>query len=114
MLTLERYTDYLIGVQHKLQELDEPKLQDIDSNMALEFDEHFQFQNWQSQAHALAIIDTPTAQRIYASLGEVLSSTNGGWAKGVSTAEKFTITKLMSELSQQIRKRNGLSTQEPS
>jgi hypothetical protein len=72
----------------------------VDKNLDLIFEEHFAFQNAQARAHASGIISTEVAQIIYNALGEVMSTSNGGWQPNVSTARKQSITQLMSELIQ--------------
>ena len=98
MLTLDRYTDYIIGVQDKLNKLPKTKLDEVDSQCTLDLEELVKFQQWKNEAMLLGIIDQNVAQRIYAALGESISATNGGWAAGISTAEKFACYKLMSEI----------------
>jgi hypothetical protein len=70
----------------------------VDRNLDLSFEEHFSFQETQAWAHVSGVIDPDVARIIYAALGESMSSNNGGWIEGVTTARKQAITQLMSEL----------------
>jgi hypothetical protein len=70
----------------------------VNDNLAIDWEEHFGFQKAQSEAFASGHISYGVAQLIYAALGEVHASTNGGWQQGVTTARKQSITQLISEL----------------
>jgi hypothetical protein len=66
--------------------------------MAVEFDEHFAFQQAQARAHVEQRLTTDEAQVVYVALGEVGSQSNGGWAAGTDTATKVAVTLAMGEL----------------
>lgn len=70
----------------------------IDETLALEGDDHFRFQQLQSQAHAMGNLTTDEAQIVYLALGESGSGSNGGWSAAADTATKFVVTQLMGEL----------------
>ena len=97
-LTGERLSGMIETAREKCVALEPSKLADLDENMAVEFSEHFEFQQLQAQAHVQGILTPEAAQIVYASLGEVGSSENGGWAAGTDTATKVIVTQLMSEL----------------
>lgn len=79
--------------------LDTPaKVAAFEAAQAIDFSEHVAFQNTQSKAFACGILTLDEAQTVYASLGEVGSQDNGGWADGTDLATKVTVTKLMGEL----------------
>jgi hypothetical protein len=63
-----------------------------DETLALDFNEHFSYQEIQARAHVSGKLSTEEAQIIYAALGEVGSSANGGWSAGVDTATKYAVT----------------------
>lgn len=60
------------------------------------FDEHYRYQNLQSQAFAMGKLSFPEAQRIYAALGEVPAA--DGWAEGTDLATKLIVTEVLGEL----------------
>jgi hypothetical protein len=78
--------------------LDGGSLEEFEDSLAVDFDEHFAMQELQARSHASGLITTEEAQIIYASLGNVLHSTNGGWAPDVDLATKVTVTNVISEL----------------
>jgi hypothetical protein len=79
-------------VRSHFAELDADKLASIDSKLALDFGEHFDYQEVQALAHASGKLTTEEALIVYAALGEVGSPSNGGWSSGVETATKYAIT----------------------
>ena len=70
----------------------------FDESLALEFLEHFRYQQAQAEAHASGKLTTEEAMVVYRALGEEMSTTNGGWQPHVDTALKVTITNLMAQL----------------
>jgi hypothetical protein len=99
VLSLDRLNSVIAQSREKCEALEPEKLTEIDKTLDLQFDEWFEFQQLQAQAHAMGRLETDAAQLIYRSLnGEHMSQVNGGWAKGVDTATKFIITQLMGEL----------------
>jgi hypothetical protein len=104
MLTLEQYKKFednmaSILLSGKNVSTGEPfDIEKLDKKLDITLGEHFTFQNTQAAAHAGGTISAEVAQIIYNALGEVMSSSNGGWQKGVTTARKQSITQLMSEL----------------
>jgi hypothetical protein len=97
-LTGERLSRMIAQSREKCSALDQAKIAEIDKTLDITFQEHFQFQQTQAQFHAGGVLTPEAAQIVYAALGESLSSSNGGWSKGVDTATKFVVTQLMSEL----------------
>lgn len=85
-------------VRERLDALDAASREELDAQMALGFEEHFQYQEWQARAHASGRLATEEAQLVYAALGEVGCEANGGWASGTDTATKVAVTMLMGEL----------------
>jgi hypothetical protein len=73
---------------------------DLDSNLDLGYGEHFAYQTAQSRAHASGRLNVDEALLVYNALGEVGSSSNGGWASGTDTATKVAVTLLMGEILQ--------------
>jgi len=70
----------------------------LDATLAVEFDEHFAYQQAQARAHVEGLLSTDEAQVVYVALGEVGSPSNGGWAEGTDTATKAVVTQLIGEL----------------
>jgi hypothetical protein len=71
---------------------------ELDTTLALDFDEHFAYQQAQARAHAEGVLTTDEAQIVYVALGEVGSPSNGGWATGTDTATKAVVTQLIGQL----------------
>jgi hypothetical protein len=95
---MNRIAKAVENARTSLAKLEADKVAKLDANMAVEFDEHFAFQQQQARAHALGRLTTEEAQVIYIALGEVGSSDNGGWAAGTDTATKVAVTLVMGEL----------------
>lgn len=76
------------------------RMVELDAEAAIDFDTWFRFQKEQSQAHTSQLLTLDEAQYVYAALnGETFDdSVNGGWAEGVTLAQKVVITQVMSEL----------------
>jgi hypothetical protein len=111
-LTGERLSGMIAGSREKCKAVaasDPEKLAEIDKTLDLTFEEHFKFQELQAQNHAAGVLTTEAAQIVYASLGESMSSSNGGWTAGVDTATKFIVTQLMGELLKLDLKRRGVN-----
>lgn len=70
----------------------------LNAELAVTFAEHAAYQDAQARAHASGKITTEEAQVIYRALGEIGSTSNGGWAKGTDLALKVTVTTLMGQL----------------
>ena len=79
-------------VREQLAALPAEKVASVDATLALDFDEHFHYQQTQARAHVSGKLTAEEAQIIYAALGEVGSGSNGGWAAGVDTATKYAVT----------------------
>lgn len=77
---------------------DPTKLTELDKAMAVDFEEHFKFQQMQAEFHVGGLLEPEAAQIIYIALGEVGSVKNGGWAADTDTAQKVIVTQLMGEL----------------
>jgi len=97
-LTGERLSGMIDTARDKCKALDPDALANLDAGMAIEFSEHFEYQQLQAQYHASGLLTSEAAQIVYASLGEVGSDSNGGWASGTDTATKVIVTQLMGEL----------------
>lgn len=95
---MNRIESAIEEMRNRLMGLPQDKIDSLEETSTLEFDEHFQFQNEQARAHAMGIISTDEAQIIYRSLGESMSTTNGGWQMSADLATKIVIIKIMSEL----------------
>ena len=85
------------GVDHQGKPIDEA-LEKLAKTLALNFSDHFEYQNLQAQAHASGKISADEARTIYAALGEVMNSDNGGWQPHVDLAMKTVITQVIQEL----------------
>jgi hypothetical protein len=97
--TTNRLTVAIEKVQAQIDaKLDADSAKALGDTLAVSFDEHFKFQQLQSQAHAMQNLTTDEAQIVYIALGEVGSPGNGGWAAGTSLATKVVVTQLMGEL----------------
>lgn len=70
----------------------------LDNEMSITASEHFAFQDAQARAHAGGVLSLDEAQTIYVALGNVQSTTNGGWQPHVDLPLKLTITQTMGEL----------------
>ena len=97
-LTGEKLTRMIDTARTKCSALDVESLSKLDDGMAVEFDEHFKFQQLQSQYHASGVLTPEAAQIVYIALGDVWSRNNGGWATNTDTATKVVVTQLMGEL----------------
>jgi hypothetical protein len=101
-LTENRLTKAIATVQAQIDErLDAAGIAKLDETLGVTFEEHFKFQQLQSQAHVTGKLTTDEAQIVYVALGEVGSTKNGGWAAGTTLATKVVVTQLMGELLQQ-------------
>jgi hypothetical protein len=98
-VTIDKWERLHAAILGRINALDSDEArQKLDEGMSIDFDEHFAFQREQSQAHAGGILSPEVAQQVYNALGEVHTPSNGGWAKGTSTATKCLVTQLMHEL----------------
>jgi hypothetical protein len=105
MLTLDKYSAYEASIQSVLDSgvnaqtgapIDTASLE---ANLDIDASEFFAYQELQARSHAAGKISPEVAMIIYRALGgEVQSSGNGGWAKGVTLARKVSITNLIGEL----------------
>ena len=87
----------------------EEALKKLDKEMGLTFSDHFDYQNLQARAHASGKISADEARTIYAALGEVMNSDNGGWQPHVDLAMKTVITQVIQELlSIRIKEKRGM------
>jgi hypothetical protein len=97
-LTPNRLSATVDTVRAKLADLSAEDAAKLDAEMAVDWNEHFQYQEQQARAHAAGILSTDEALIVYAALGEVGAPSNGGWASGTDTATKVAVTLLMGEL----------------
>lgn len=95
MNRLEKFRD---EIQAKLDALPTEKVDKIDKELDIDWQEHYTYQNCQAAAHVEQVISTDEASFMFRALGQTQSGNNGGWAKGVDTATKFTVTKMIQEL----------------
>lgn len=84
----------------KLEELNAVARDELDAAMAVDFEEHFAYQELQARSHLEGTLTTDEATIVYVALGEVGSPSNGGWASGTDLATKVVVTRLMAELLQ--------------
>lgn len=78
--------------------IDAESLTSLQATLAVDFTEHFAYQDAQAWAHVSGIISTDEAQTIYVALGEVGSPDNGGWAAGTDLATKVVITEVVGSI----------------
>jgi hypothetical protein len=98
MIGSNRITSSIEEIRSRMSALDEDAAAKLDANMAIDFEEHFHYQELQARSHAAGKLSTDEALVIYRALGEVGSDANGGWASGVDTATKVACTLVISEL----------------
>jgi hypothetical protein len=105
VLTIQKYEAYEASIQAVLDggkniETGAPIDADaLDSTLDIDASEFFAYQQTQALSHASGKISPEVAMIVYRALGgEMQSSGNGGWAKGVSLARKVSITNLIGEL----------------
>jgi len=82
----------------KLETIPVSKQRDAENGIAIDFKDHFQYQQIQAHAHAMGKLSTRDAQICYIGLGEVWNENNGGFSKGTDLATKIIITQAISEL----------------
>jgi hypothetical protein len=82
----------------KVEALDDFKRTALDKGCAISFSEHAAYQDAQAQAHASGIITPAEATIMYVALGEIGSTSNGGWSAGTDTTTKIVVTQIVGEL----------------
>lgn len=97
-LTSERLNRMIEECRTKCEALDPEKYEELDKEMAVDFSDHFQFQQLQASCHVQGVLTSEAAQIVYVALGEIGSESNGGWAAGTDLPTKVIITQLMGEL----------------
>lgn len=97
-LTANRLTKSYEQVKERFEALGPDEQAALDSEMAVDWQEHFSFQETQAWAHVSQILTTEEAQIVYVSLGEVGDPSNGGWASDTDTPTKVVVTMLMGQL----------------
>ena len=107
-LTAEKLTRMIGTVRDKIDALDVAERTKLDDAMAVEFDEHYEYQQLQARFHVTGMLTPEAAQIVYNALGETGSVNNGGWATNTDTATKVVVTQLMSELLSLSLKERGL------
>jgi hypothetical protein len=93
-----RIANSIAALQPRIEALDSETRKRLDSGTAIEFDEHFAYQNAQAAAHAQGKLTADEAMIVYRALGAVRSDSNGGWSARTDLATKVIVTKLISEL----------------
>jgi hypothetical protein len=96
--TASKMTDAIVAMRTKIEGLSPEQRKGLEDGMAVDFQEHFQYQEQQARAHAMGKISTEDAQVIYNALGEVGSSSNGGWAADTDLATKVVVTQAIGQL----------------
>lgn len=74
------------------------QLRKAEDDLAIDGEEHFQYQQTQAEAHAGGLLDRDSALTVYAALGENWNPDNGGWASEADLATKYVVTILMGKL----------------
>jgi hypothetical protein len=95
---MNRIETAIARVRETFATLPADKVESVDTSLALDFGEHFEYQEVQARAHVSGKLSTDEAQIVYAALGEVGSASNGGWAAGTDTATKYAVTLVIGEL----------------
>ena len=98
-----RITEFAATIRAKLKDVKDTT--DLENDMVVVFDDHFQYQQIQAREHASGKLSSDEAQTIYMALGEVMSTKNGGWKNHVDLALKVAITQMIAEL---LAKRRGV------
>lgn len=93
-----KLSSMIASVRVKCDALDSDTYEQLDKNLAVDFDEHFQYQQLQAEAHAMQLLSPEAAMIVYNALGEIGSDENGGWASGTDLPTKVVVTQLMAEL----------------
>lgn len=78
----------------KLDALEPAKREALEETLEISFEEAFEFQQLQAQAHAAGIITPEEAMVIYASIGESAA----GWKAHTDLATKIVVTLTAEEL----------------
>ncbi len=98
---MNRIATAIANVRPRVEALDEEAAKGLDKTLAVDFSEHFAFQQEQARQHAMGKLTPDEAMIIYTALGEVGSDENGGWAKGTDLATKVIVTQAITELMKQ-------------
>lgn len=70
----------------------------LTATTAVDFGQHFIYQQAQARAHASGNLAPEEAMAVYVALGEVGSDANGGWATETDLATKVVVTMLVHRL----------------
>ena len=97
-MTKNRVATMIDRMRPRVAALDVEAAKKLDEDMAVDFSDHFAYQEAQARAHVEGLLSPEEATIVYSSLGEIMSDENGGWTKGTDTATKVTVTKLIGEL----------------
>lgn len=108
VLSGERLSRMIQTTREKCDALDPIKASELEDNLDITFEEHFKFQQLQSQFHAAGKLSPEAAMIVYQSLGEACSGNNGGWRKDTDLATKVIVTQLMGELLRMDLARRGV------
>jgi hypothetical protein len=95
---MNRVATMIDRMRPRVAALDAEAAKRLDEDMAVDFSDHFAYQEEQARAHVEGKISLDEAQICYIALGEVGSNKNGGWDQDTDTATKVTVTKLIGEL----------------
>ena len=95
---MNRVEKFVCVIKEKMLTVPQEKLDALDKELSIDFQEHFAFQNAQYRAFASGKITCDEASAIYRALGEVGSPSNGGWSKGTPLEMKVTVTQFVSEI----------------
>ncbi len=98
MVGIDKWNRMLAKVTERVDVLAPDAKETLNGGMDISWEEHYAYQNQQTQAHARGLISAEVAQAVYSSLGEAYSENNGGWANTTNLATKCLVTQLMSEL----------------
>lgn len=80
-------------VEQRLTDVPDEKREALEMALTNSMEEHFRFQQLQSQYHAMGKLSTEDAMFIYAALGE--APADDGWASGTDLATKVVVTEAM-------------------
>lgn len=90
--------DAIAKVQIRLETVSSEDASKLETSLAVDFKDHFDYQQIQANAFAMGKISLRDAQICYIALGEVWNESNGGFSKGTDLATKAIVTQLMGEL----------------
>ena len=90
--------DAIAKVQTRLETVSNENASKLGTSLAVDFKDHFDYQQIQANAFAMGKISLRDAQICYIALGEVWNESNDGFSKGTNLATKAMVTQMIGEL----------------